>query len=353
MQRIITALGFLLVVGVAFLPQPIAAQVAARVWVEGTPDYFRRGDRMNVSFSVSDDSYVAVVHIDTDGNLDFAFPASPWDNEFVRGGVVHSVRPRGTSGDWTIRTRPGIGYFYILASPTPLDFSYFRGRTGSPWEWGYAGRVVHGDPFLALDQLARLLLPSSTYSRYAYDFYSYHVDGIHRYPAYSCSSQYYDSGWGWYPSYGSCSSQELFLRQNPNYYDTRLYRGDRRQVIGRYESIDPRHGYKASPDTPSPGVSPGGTRPSLQGSGGQIPRREAEPAPAPVRAPAAGQPSQGRAPAQGRPAGQAQPAPGGGSSGGARERPTPAVNDGPAAATGRAAPSQGGTAPARTRPSID
>src|SRR5690606_33352651 len=105
---------------------------------------------------------------------------------------------------------------------------------------------------------------------------------------------------------GSCSSQELFLRQNPYYYDTRLYRGDRGRIIGGYQSLDPRLGYKASPDAPLPGVSPGGTRPSLQGSGGQIPRREPEPAAAPARAPAAGRPSQGRAPVQGQTGGQAQ-----------------------------------------------
>lgn len=359
MKRTITSLGLLLVVGGAFEAAPAASQVATRIWVESAPEYFRRGDRIDVNFSVSDDSYVAVIHIDTDGNLDFLYPTSPWDNEFVRGGMIHSVLARGGGGGWLIRGRPGIGYFYIIASPTPLDFSYFRGRAGSPWEWGYAGRVVHGDPFLALDQLARLLLPRTPYARYAYDFYSYYVDGLHQYPSYACSNQYYEYGWGMSPSFGSCVGQTLFLRQNPYYYDTRRYRGDRRQVLGGYGTIDPRYGYKTSPDTPLPGVAPGGSRPSLQGSGGQIPRREPEAVSTPRPSSNAERPALGRAPAQGR-TGQArtaQPAESGRSSStGVRERPTPDAGSRPATTSGpsgRSASPSGVTAPARRRPTID
>lgn len=360
MQRIFKSFGLMLALATMIAPVPAGAQVAARIWVDAAPDYFRQGDRMNVNFSVSDDSYVAIVHIDTDGYLDFVFPASPWDNEFVRRGVTHSIRARGAAGAWTVRGRPGIGYFYIIASPTPLDFSYFRGRTGSPWEWGYAGQTVRGDPFFALDQIARLLLSPSPYARYASDYYSYYVDGIHQYPSYACSNQYYEYGWGLYPSYSSCTSQAYFLRENPYYYDTRRYRGDRRQVLGRYGTIDPRYGYKADPAA-APRATPGGASPSLQGSGGQIPRRDAVPQAAPPPS-TTRQPAQGRAPAQGR-TGQAQPSqPSGGagsSSTGARERPTPSSSSGQPASS--AGPSQrpaatsggGGSAPARGRPAID
>lgn len=226
------------------------AQVDARVWVDNEPEYFSRGDRMEVSFAVSDDSYVAVVHVDTDGNLEFVYPQSPWDNEYVRGGQVHRVSSRGRS-NWTVRSRSGIGYFYIIASPTPLDFSYFRGRPGSPWDWGYAGQAIHGDPFIAFDQIARLLLPQWGYSPYVYDYYSYHVGGLHRYPTYACSDRYYDYGWGWSQNYGSCSSLDYFLRDRPYYYDTRRYRGDRRIYLRDYDRLDPRHGFKEDPDRPA------------------------------------------------------------------------------------------------------
>ena len=42
----------------------LAAQQGADIWLEGEPAYYRRGDRLNVRFSVPRDSYIAIVHID-------------------------------------------------------------------------------------------------------------------------------------------------------------------------------------------------------------------------------------------------------------------------------------------------
>lgn len=271
MKKTVFFLVFLATAGLMLLPSIVSAQVGARIWLENEPDYFRRGDRMDVGFSVSDDAYVAVVHVDSDGNLDFVYPESPWDNEFIRGGRMHRLSPRGGTG-WMVRGRPGIGYFYIIASPQPLDFSYFRGRSGSPWDWGYAGRAVHGDPFIAFDQIARMLL--SPYAPYVFDYYSYYVEGLHRYPTYACSSNRYDYGWGWTPSYGACGQLDYFLRDHPYYYDTRRYRGDRQGYLREYDRLDPRHGYKEAPDRrPARGITP---RDSWQGQGSvrdEIPRR--------------------------------------------------------------------------------
>lgn len=268
----------ILALGLTTTVVPAIGQVDARIWLENEPDYFRRGDRMDVSFVVSDDAYVAVVHVDTDGTLDFVYPASPWDNEFVRGGRILSLPARG-GGSWMVRSRPGIGYFYLIASPEPLDFSYFRGRLNSPWDWGYAGRAVHGDPFIAFDQIARLIMPRWPYAPYAYDYYSYYVEGLHRYPTYACSDRYYDYGWGWTPSYGSCGSLDYFLRDHPYYYDTRRYRGDRRIYLRDYDYLDPRHGFKEEPDRPARGITPRGTATPRGTSSpprdvGAIPRRE-------------------------------------------------------------------------------
>jgi hypothetical protein len=238
------------------LPAPAEAQVSARVWVDGNREFLRHGDRADVRFSVSGDSYVAVVHIDTDGNVDFLHPANPWDNSFVRGGRTYSVANRGSSA-WTVRGPSGIGYFYILASPVPLDFSPFRTTGLSSWHWGYAGRSVRGDPFLAFEQITRILLPRGGSVRYAADYYGYHVGGIHQYPSYACLGRGHvvsaaSWGWGWTPSYGPCDRVALFLRSNPYYYDTRRFRGDRRTYWREYESLDPRHGFKEAPDRSRP-----------------------------------------------------------------------------------------------------
>lgn len=232
----------------AIAAAPAAAQVDARIWIDRERDYYRRGDRMEVNFAVSDDAYVAVLHVDTNGYIDFVFPETPWDNEYVRGGFLNRALARDWRDGWTVRGPAGIGYFYIIASPRPLDFSYFRGRTGSPWDWGYSGRVVHGDPFLAFDQIARSLVRGWPNAPYVYDYYSYYVDGIHRYPNYACSDRYYDGGWGWTPNYSSCGHMDYFLNDYPYYYDTRRYRGDRRVYLRQYYDYDPRHEYKVDPE---------------------------------------------------------------------------------------------------------
>ncbi|CAN5671390.1 hypothetical protein BH23GEM6_BH23GEM6_09980 [soil metagenome] len=205
--------------------------IRARILVDGNRDLYRSGERLRVRFSTSEDAYVALVHVDPDGRLEFLFPSSPWDNDFIRGGRTHQLPMTHQSG-LTIRNRPGIGYLYLIASPYPLDYRHFSRGRGNPWDWSYAGRDVIGDPFWAMGQISRLLVGNSPF---ASDYYSYHVDGRHRYPAYACADRYLgvSGGWGWSSSYGSCNRLDMFLRQHPHYYDSRLYRGDRRAYMTR------------------------------------------------------------------------------------------------------------------------
>ena len=223
----------------------LRSPVRARVWVDNDRDYFRRGDRLQIRFSTSSDAYVAVLHIDSDGELEFLYPDDPWDDQYVRGGRVYSV-PRGYGT--AVRGRSGIGYVYVVASPVPLDYSFFRATRGS-WDWSYAGRVVRGDPFWALEQITRLLLPDWDYVPHAVDYATYYVEGRHSYPSYACSDAWgVDAyGWGWTPDYGACSHVSIFLRTHPYYYDSRRYHGDYRVGFRGYERADPRYRYKEAP----------------------------------------------------------------------------------------------------------
>lgn len=268
MQTSIGALA--LATGLALATTPAAAApapdqvldgryVRARVWLEDDRADYRRGDRLRIRFSASDDSYVAIVHIDPDGNLDFLYPSSPWDDGFVQRGRVYSPARTGASLGYAVRGRPGIGYLYMIASPVPLDYAYFDGGRGMGWDWSYAGRSVQGDPFWAMEQITRELLPDWRGVPYATDYTHYYVEGRHRYPSYACGNGFgrATGGWGWSDAYGSCDRHALFLRDNPYYYDTRLYRGDRRWAFRDYDYYDrrgtpaPRHGYKERVGVPS------------------------------------------------------------------------------------------------------
>ncbi|MDR0786834.1 MAG: DUF4384 domain-containing protein [Gemmatimonadota bacterium] len=218
-----------------------------RIWLESEPGFYRFGDRLDIRYSVPRDSYVAIIHIDGDGSLDFLYPDSPRGNHFVRGGRTHRLTLGGRSAANLINTRQGIGYLYIIASPEPFDFRQFYGLNRG-WGWDYAGRSVYGDPFLALEQITHLLIPRWRTVRYSYDYHSYYVGGVHRYPGYACGNRRPGSGWGWTVSYGPCGSGiEIFLRENPYYYDTVRYAGDRRVYLARLDRYDPRSGNREPP----------------------------------------------------------------------------------------------------------
>src|SRR5690606_14124197 len=77
---------------------------------------------------------------------------------------------------------------------------------------------------------------------------------IHRYPRYACSS-FGSWGWGysphWHSYYGACNRLDLFLRDNPFYFDSRRYRGDRWRYYRDYRDWDPRHSFKEDPERSS------------------------------------------------------------------------------------------------------
>lgn len=253
----------------------------ARIWVEGERDFYRRGDRLPIRFSTSEDAYVAVIHIDPDGNLEFLYPASPWDDEYVQGGRVYSATQGAYGGHLLVRGGGGIGYLYIVAAPVPLDYGSFRRRGFNDWDWSYAGRGVRGDPFWALEQLTRMLVPDWGYVPHAADYVSYYVGGRTRYPSYACDSgwggQYgWNSrpAWGWNSYASSCDRLELFLRERPYYFDARRYHGDRRSTFREYGQDAPRHGYKEPAEQRGWSGSAGRARQPARESGEfTVPRR--------------------------------------------------------------------------------
>ena len=303
----------------------------ARIWIEGNRDYYRRGERLRPVFSTSADAYVAVIHIDPDGRLEFLFPSSPFDREYVRAGQSYRLPSRGASAGLVVRGGAGIGYLYLIASPYPLDYGAFRGGAGSAWDWSYAGQSVRGDPFWAMEQITRRLVPDWGYAPVAVDYFSYYIDGIHRYPSYACNSRLgYGTGsaaswgWGWgggyTPSYyGSCDRLDYYLRDNPYYFDAGRYRGDRRSQFRGYVSQEPQYRYKEDPEARTGTGTARAVAPAGNGSRGgstttTAPTRRAAPQPQPERSAPAAAPARGATPSGSTPAvRRVSPGSGGGS----------------------------------------
>lgn len=149
-------------------PEGISEPLRVRLWVEGDRD-FRNPEPRRVHFETTGDAYVAVVHIDTEGRLEFLFPQRPWGDDWVEGWRTYSLPARGAYGD-RFPEPGGIGYYYVLASPVPLDYRRFEmGRGGA--DWSRTEQRVRGDPFRAVDELTRALLPDRRDISYASDYF--------------------------------------------------------------------------------------------------------------------------------------------------------------------------------------
>jgi hypothetical protein len=265
-------------------------RVDVRVWMDDDRDVFRVGDRSRVLVRTDRDAYVAVLHIDTNGDVEVLHPRSPGDDGYLRGGRAHVLHPRGYSY-LSVRGGYGIGYVFAVASQEPLDSRVLRDlyyRRAGSWSPEYS---VYGDPFRAMDRFERMLVLDYEYGEHDSDYYSYHVGRRHSHPRYAC----YDSYGSWYGSrgayYDSCDRVRVLLVQVPYYYDTRYYRGDRRVYYGRNDGyyyddrygrrMQPTHGYKERTDVRSEGgLSRGDSRrpapPAQRGSGSYTAERDGQ-----------------------------------------------------------------------------
>ncbi|HEX2091102.1 MAG TPA: DUF4384 domain-containing protein [Longimicrobiaceae bacterium] len=249
-------------------PPPDRQEPRVRLWVENERDYFRAGERIRLQFRADRSAYVAVVHLTTDGEVEFLFPNAPWEDGFVHAGRTYALPYTSGYRYLTINGSPGIGYFFAIASDEPLDFRAFQDRYGRGWEFR---RVVRGDPFYALDRIADILVDRA-YGSYSTDYYGYHVGRRHPYPRYACYDGYADPYfWGGY--YDRCDRLVVLLRSDPYYYDTRRYRGYRRSYLADRRE-QPLHRYKERGVADRNGVPP--LRPSTGWDGGDRGSRSEE-----------------------------------------------------------------------------
>ena len=186
----------------------------------------RPGDGAGVLVRTTVVEYVAVLHIDTNGDVEFLYPSSPNDDGYLRGGRTYAV-PSRASGYLSTQGGYGIGYVFAVSSTEPLDLGRFRDSWYRSTHWD-RNRNVYGDPFHAMERFERDLVPDWDYGYHDSDYYSYHVGRRYTYPRYAC---YEDYG-SWYysraTSWNSCDRVRVLLVRVPYYYDTRSYRGDSR-----------------------------------------------------------------------------------------------------------------------------
>lgn len=258
----------------ALLSAATAAQSrGVQVWMDR--DLFGLGDRNRVRVRTAQDSYLAVFHIDTNGDVDIIFPRSEHDDGWVRGGRTLNLGSRGGWDYLNVRGGYGMGYVLAVALDEPLELWRVRDLYRPRFAGWDAGRSVYGDPFYAMDEIVRAIVPEDAYGYESVDYYTYHV-GRRRYtyPRYACydgfGDWYYDTYYDYYGR-GSCDRVRILLVHRPYYYDTYRWRGSRRVYYTDYyyrtARNRPLHGYKERTDGQAPPLRTS-TQRRPSGSGG-------------------------------------------------------------------------------------
>jgi len=154
-------------------PSHVQAQQVQEPWIwvdHGVDPVLDAGDRVRVYYRTSDDAYVAIFQIDTDGTTRMLFPRSPTENHYARADRDYRLLfPR--SAYWNVDDRPGIGYLFIVTSPTPFDLSDFRySHYDGGWDLSAVGSTVYSDPYVAMDDYVARLVPDWEFVSYGLDF---------------------------------------------------------------------------------------------------------------------------------------------------------------------------------------
>ena len=228
----------------------------ARIWLDrGIDPVLKRGDRVRVYYRTNVSAYVSILRIDTDGTMRLLYPRSPSESHYARAGRDYRLLfPR--SPYWNVDDRPGMGYFFIVTSARPFDFTDFRYsyyRRG--WDLSLIGNRVHEDPYLAMDDYVARLVPDWEYATYGLDFLSYSVGGKHAYPRFLCYDCHGFKPYNiWDPYHYTCTNFRVIVYDDPFLYPSRRYRGDRVVLTGRSIPSGPRFGLKerarGEPGTP-------------------------------------------------------------------------------------------------------
>ena len=168
---------------------PVSAQnqgyvpIEARIWLDhGVEPILHSGDRVQVFYRTNYDAYVSIFHINTDGRVTLLHPSSPGSPHYVRGGRDYRLRISNRDY-WRVQDDAGVGYFFVLASPTPFDFGAFPSAGYGGWNLMSVGSEVYRDPFVAMDDYVSYLIPDWTQAEYALDFSLYNIVNAYRKPS--------------------------------------------------------------------------------------------------------------------------------------------------------------------------
>ena len=108
---------------------------------------------------------------------------------------------------------------------------------------------------MAIDDYVARLVSDWEYAAYGLDFVSYSVGAAHAYPRFLCYDCHGFKPYNiWDPYHYTCTNFRVIVYDDPYFYPSRRYRGDRVVLVGRSVPGGPHFGFKerarGEPGTP-------------------------------------------------------------------------------------------------------
>jgi hypothetical protein len=209
-----------------------AKALGVEIWTDrGDDAVYQPGEAMTVKVRASDEAYVIVYEIDSDGHISVLYPWRRGSN-MVDAHHTYRLPPDDSGYELAVEKATGEGYLVAIASRHPFrDLPWYL-RPYDPQAEGNGyedrhdeeegfdndGNVV-GDPMVAMERIRRRVLdqPSDT-DDFATSYASYYVGHEVRYPRYLCADCHRSGQWAWWdgfdPYYAKCSVFDFRVNWN-------------------------------------------------------------------------------------------------------------------------------------------
>ena len=205
----------------------------------GDDAVYQPGQALEVRARASDDAYLLVYEIDSEGAVHALFPGHG-NRGYIEGRRTYVIPPTGSDVELVVEGPVGQGYIVGIASGRPFrdlpwylrpvdpqaDEVGYRGERGEEEGVTQQGRIV-GDPFVAMERIRRRVLEDPNEADgFGTAYVSYYVHDQVRYPRYLCYDCHRPNQWAWWdgfdPYYTSCSAFDFRVNWGwtwgPNYW---------------------------------------------------------------------------------------------------------------------------------------
>jgi hypothetical protein len=200
-----------------------ASTLAVEVWTDrGNEAIYQPGEVLQVQTRATDDAYLLVYEIDSQGYVHVLFPFNS-GNTLVAANDIVAIPPDQSDQALVVQDPTGQDFIVAIASRQPFEDLpwYLRPYNAQGADIGYVnkpdaeegvtadGQIV-GDPFVAMERIRRRVCKTpDDATAFATSYTTYYVHQQVRYPRYICADCHRPDQWSWWdgfdPYYSQCS----------------------------------------------------------------------------------------------------------------------------------------------------